>query len=439
MSARCSDLMDQEHIYWFRTVAQPSLAALRHDLSCEVVIIGAGYTGCAAALHLAEAGQDVVVLERHAPGWGCSGRNTGNASPIWHAAGPDQVRRIFGADAGKALCAMLVQAARQLLPSLLERHGIVCDYRNTGVIIAARSEESLAHLRDVARQWADYDNPVEVLEGAALQQKIATAVYPGGIWFRATSYLNPYAYALGLARAATAAGARLFAPADAVRLERQNDRWVVHTRAGHKVRARRVLIATGGYADGLWPGLSQAFYPVTVAMTAAAPNPALHAALLPGGVPFYDDHPLANLNVAFASDHSLIMGVVPPLTRRLDPGHVAAAIERRLRKVFPQVGQSGMQPQWRQVWYGTWCQAADSIPRLFGLAPGLFAIAGYSGYGVVAGTAMGAEVAKLIAAGDPDACAAPVCALQPAPWRRIFPAAMRWGLNPLARQVLYRL
>src|SRR6056297_1639775 len=130
--------------YWGETVSDPGYPQASGQMRCDVAVIGAGFTGLSAALHLAEAGASVVVLEAQQVGWGASGRNGGQINPGLKDA-PGKIVEMFGADIGARMVAMSGSAA-DLVFDLIARHGIECAAIRPGWIRAAHTERSLADL-----------------------------------------------------------------------------------------------------------------------------------------------------------------------------------------------------------------------------------------------------------------------------------------------------
>src|SRR5262245_42404977 len=208
----------------------PQVQRLSEALRADVVVVGAGYTGLSAALHLAEAGSQVVVLEADEIGFGGSGRNVGlvNAG-LWMP--PDNVVRTLGADRGERLIALLGDAP-SLVFDLIARHGIDCEGTRTGTLHCAIGQRGLKQIEGRAAQWQRRGAAVELLDRAETESKTGSATFDGALLDRRAGTIQPLAYARGLARAAAAAGARLFSGSPVVSTARHDGRWSVRTSAG---------------------------------------------------------------------------------------------------------------------------------------------------------------------------------------------------------------
>jgi glycine/D-amino acid oxidase-like deaminating enzyme len=240
---------------------------LEGDVRADVMVVGGGFTGLSTALHLAEKGAKVILLEAEEPGWGASGRNGGQVNPgLKHD--PDIVERDFGADLGGRMNALAGAAPGQVF-DLIERHGISCEARRNGTLRAAARATHAARIRASVEQWVRRAAPIELLEGAALAGAVGTDRYVAAMFDRRGGDLNPLSYARGLTRAAVLAGASVYGGSRAMSVTSQGRDWKVATRLG-QATAENVVLATNGYTDDLWPGLRRSVVPLFGATAASA-------------------------------------------------------------------------------------------------------------------------------------------------------------------------
>src|SRR5436853_295057 len=224
--------------------AGPVCGRLEEALHAQVAVIGAGYTGLSAALHLAERGREVVVLEAADIGARASGTNGGQVIPgVKHD--PDTLERIFGHDAGSRLVATAA-AGPDLVFELIAQHGIECDAVRRGWIQPAESDEALAQLAGRVEQWRRRGAAVELLSREAVQRLTGSQHYRGGLLDRRGGTLQPLSYVRGLAAAALRVGARIFTESPALELTRSAHGWSIETPRG-AVRAPLVIAATNAY------------------------------------------------------------------------------------------------------------------------------------------------------------------------------------------------
>src|SRR6266536_4258522 len=153
----------------------PVTRPLEADRRADVVIVGAGYTGLSAALHLAERGADVVVLDAAEPGWGGSGRNGGQVIPGVKD-DPDELERKFGSAMGRRMW-QNSGAAADFVFELIARHKISCQAHQSSWISAAPHAVAIATLRARAEQWQRRGAPVELLDRQRVAELTGTTCY----------------------------------------------------------------------------------------------------------------------------------------------------------------------------------------------------------------------------------------------------------------------
>ena len=255
--------------------------ALQGQVQADVTIVGAGFTGCAAALALALRGSKVRVLEANAVGWGASGRTGGQVIPGMKY-DPDEIDAMFGPELGPRMAQAAGSVGDEIF-GLLERHGIACDAVRKGWLQPAFSPRTLDTVQRRCAQWRQRGADVAPVERARMARLLGTEHYPGGWEDRRAGHVQPLSYVRGLAAAAQRAGTVFHGDSPAVVLTRQGATWRVATPNG-ALDAGQVLIATNGYADGLWPGLARTVVPIFTLQGATVPLPdALGKDILPEG------------------------------------------------------------------------------------------------------------------------------------------------------------
>jgi glycine/D-amino acid oxidase-like deaminating enzyme len=272
--------MDTPHSLYPDTAPAPIAAPeLVDDERAEITVVGGGYTGLSTALHLAERGRSVAVLEAREPGFGAAGRNGGqvNAGLKYD---PDAAERKLGPVHGPRLLRLALHAP-EFLFELIGRLGIECEARRSGTLRVAYAPRHVEALRSSVEQWRRWGVPVEQWTSAQVAQATGTRRYLGGMFDPQGGSVNPLALARGLARAAVRAGARIHAASPVTALEREGSSWLARTAKG-SLRADRVLVATDGYSGALWPGLEASQVPIFSSIIATAPLPSdLAARVLP--------------------------------------------------------------------------------------------------------------------------------------------------------------
>lgn len=364
------------------SAAYPRMAG---DEQADVVVIGGGFTGLSAALHAAEAGFSVVLLEGKRIGWGASGRNGGQLIPGMRWGAADLVAR-FGEDHAARLV-RLANEATGMVKGRIARHAIACDLR-PGHFHAAAKPAHLDHMRrevELLQRLLDYDS-VQVIEQADLPDQVASPLYHGGMFDRAGGHFHPLNYALGLAQAALAAGVRIFEESPVTAL-RQGAPVQARTPAG-RVTARYGVMACDAFMGDLEPRLGRWTMPVANYNIATAPLGAEQArALIPTGAAVSDSKFVLNY-YRISADNRLIFGGGEKYTPR-PPADIAGFVRPYLEKVFPQLQGT----QIDHAWGGLVGVTFNRLPH-FGRVEDTFFAHGYSGHGALLTTLAGSLIAE---------------------------------------------
>jgi glycine/D-amino acid oxidase-like deaminating enzyme len=375
--------------YWSDSSDWQDWPTAQGDMRCEVAIIGAGFTGLNAALHLASAGVDVAVFEAQPLGWGASGRNGGFCCLGGGMLKPDTMRRQFG-DTDTELWQNMEQAAVAYVDGLVTEHGWDVDRHSDG-------ETQLAHSARAWRNMQREAGPDAILhEKSDLPELGLNGPWHGGMTTRTGFALNSRKYLEGLASAARDAGARIYHQSPVQSLRRETG-WQLDINAG-SVRAERVLIATNGYSSEDLPDWLRARYlPVQSSVIVTSPlNEAEQArAGWTSAQMAYDSRSLLHY-FRLMPNGRFLFGMRGGLraTKRSE-----AQIARQIRQDF-----SALFPAWANVeitheWAGLVCLTGRLTPFVGPVpeAPGLFAALGYHGNGVAMGSYAGALIASQMA------------------------------------------
>lgn len=395
--------------------------ALSGEVDCDALIVGAGVTGASAALALARAGRDVVVIDEAKVGAGGSGRAFGQVVAFGKHA-ETWYRKSYGADLGQTIIDWLATGP-DVVFGLIEEFGIACAARRSGVFVAAHHPKAERGLRARADYWSRRGHDVAITEADETRQLTGSPFYDLSLWDRRAGSINPLAYSLGLAKAAARMGARVFTDTGATRLETRNGRWRIDVKGG-AINARTVAICTNAYSGRLWPKLQRSVVPMRSYQLVSKPlGAAVRGDLLPGGQSIMDTRRTFSA-VRIFDDGRLHLSVPGPSTNVRGTPDIAAA-DKRIRDLFPQLGTL----EWEQGWTGWVGVNMAQEPRLSQLDDGLFGVAGYSGRGLAYGTLMGGEVAKrLIDPRHPEAIF-PVRPVFPLPGHAFAPAVVRQVLH----------
>ncbi|MCZ8044095.1 MAG: FAD-binding oxidoreductase [Beijerinckiaceae bacterium] len=394
---------------WFATApAAAPTPPLAQDVSADVCVIGAGFAGLSTALHLAETGVSVVVLEAHEPGWGGSGRNGGQVIPgIKYD--PSEILAKFGPVAGEALIGFVGSTA-DLVFDLIAKHGMDVPHQRAGWIQGAHTPAMVETVKRRSAEWQARGVDAQFLDQDAAARLLGTDRYLAGWVDRRAGGVQPLAYARGLAKAALAAGATIHGQSKVVSLTRSGAPWTVRTAQGATVTAPRVVVATNGYTGDLIPKLRQTVIRPNSFIVATQPlSDNVAGTILPEGQVVSDTRQLL---LYFRKDHQnrLLMGGRGPFREPKDASDWAH-LERVVGKMYPQV--KGVPFDFR--WCGRVALTRDFLPHLHEPEPGLLVDIGCMGRGVGLQSAMGKAMAAYIATGDKGRLPFPVVPITPLP------------------------
>ncbi len=404
---------------WVADCDEPAPAA-DTPRDADLVVIGGGFTGLSAALHMARAGHSVTLFEAQEVGYGASGRNGGQVIPGFKY-DPGAIVAKYGPEAGEAMV-QFGASAPDLVFDLVDTYAIACKPERRGWIQAAHSQTALRAVEDRAAQWAARGVRSRVLDRADMEALVGTASYSGGWLDPRAGIVQPLAYARGLARAARSAGTRIVPQTPVTALAQNSGSWTVTTRHG-TTRAGCVLVATGAYGDDrLVPGLARSILPAQSNIIATAPLPEeVSRTVLPFGGALSEIRKLA-FYVRKTYDNRLVLGG----RGAIGEAHsirLQKALERAMVRMFPQL--AAYPPA--HAWSGQVGLTMDGWPHLHQTKPGLFAALGFNGRGVAMATATGKMIAGYMANGSPMAL--PLSEVRPVRWHGMRGPVMRTGIG----------
>ena len=371
-----------------------SYPALAGEAAADVCVIGAGYTGLSAALELAERGLSVVVLEAHRVGWGASGRNGGQICTGF-ASGNERIEGALGREDARRLFAF-AEEAKTILRERVARHEIDCDL-TWGYVHGAgkpRHLETLREERDSLARDYGYDSTKLLETPEALRDYVNSRAYIGGLYDAGAGHLHPLNYCLGLAKAAEAAGARIFEGTAATAIE-EGPRLAVHTAAG-TVRADFLILAGNAYLGDLVPRIRAKVMPVGTYIGATAPLGETRAqSLIRHEVAVADCNFVLNY-YRLSRDHRLLFGGRVSYSTLMPP-NLPRAMRRKMLEVFPELSDVGFE----YTWGGFVAITMERTPHLGRVGGNIFFAQGFSGQGV-AMTGIAAKVLAEAVAGQAE-------------------------------------
>jgi gamma-glutamylputrescine oxidase len=368
---------------------QPARPPLAGALETDIAIIGGGLAGCSAALHLAQRGFKVALLEANFVGYGASGRS-GGQTIFGLAASQQSLEAQVGRDDARRLFEMSVEAL-DLNQALIREHRIDCDYRPNHVHVAtkARHLDELRAWHDELRQRYRYES-VRLLDREELQAHVRSARYLGGLLDPRSGHLHPLKFTQGLARAAEAAGASIYEGTRAIGFE--EGRTVLVRAPQGEVRCRHLVLCCNAYLGSLAPAVARRILGVGTYIIATGPLEAARAQrLLPS------DAAIADINwildyLRLSADRRILFGGRVSYSA-LEPRRLAASMRRRMVRIFPEISDLEVEYAWGGYLDITMSRAPD-FGRLY---PNVFYLQGFSGHGMSLTVLAGKLVAEAVA------------------------------------------
>lgn len=362
---------------------------LRGDEIADVCVVGAGYTGLSAALHLAERGYKVIVLEGERIGWGASGRNGGQLGTT-HRKDQQTLEQMFGREWAHRLWALAVDGLATV-KGLIAKHKIECDLK-PGILHAAWKEKEAPELRaEVEHMAREYGSTtLRYVPADEIHEMVGTERYYGGILDMGGAHLHPLNYCLGLARAAVSKDVRIYENSPAIDITHA-DPARVKTAKG-TVTARHVVLACNAYLGKLEPRIAGRIMPVNNFILATEPlGEARARSLIRDDVGVQDTKFVIDY-YRLSADHRLLFGGGENYSGRL-PRDLAAFVRKPMLRVFPQLKDV----QVDYAWSGTLAITMPRIPDFGRLAPNIVYAQGYSGQGINIATLAGKLIAEAVA------------------------------------------
>ena len=376
---------------WYEATArrEAPLPALEGDIDADVCVVGAGLSGCSTALHLAERGYKVVVLEAERIGYGASGRSGGQIIPGW-AGGMDKVAAQLGKADAKRVWDFGIEGI-ELTRELVEKHRIDCDLAWGHVHTALKPRQRQELLDWQREQEGDFGyRKLRFMEREETESWIASKRYIAGLYDAGAGHLHPLRYTLGVGRAAIAAGARIFEHSEVTGIT-YGATVTVKTAKG-SVRARFLaLCANVGHVD-LSERLARKLIGVASYIVASEPLGEARAKAL-----LRDNIAVADLNwiidyYRLSADYRMLFGGRVSYSG-VDPLGTARATRQRMLNVFPQLADVEIE----YAWGGMIDITMSRLPNFGRLEPNVYYLQGYSGHGMVATTIAGRIAAEAIA------------------------------------------
>ncbi|MBB3168281.1 NAD(P)/FAD-dependent oxidoreductase [Simiduia aestuariiviva] len=362
--------------------------ALQGAKVADVCVIGAGYTGVSAALHLAEKGYKVIVLEANKVGWGASGRNGGHVGTGQRKEQAD-LEATLGKETAKILWDFGLEAVATV-EDRINKHQIQCDLKQGILHLANKASEVKDFEAGVRSLQTDYGyDQAEFVGKAQVDQMVGNSNYHAGYLDKGSRHLHPLNYLLGLAKAAQAAGVRFYQDSPVTHYSK-GEPAVVHTPSG-QVSATYVVFATNGYLNKLEPRLARKIMPINNFVLATEPlDDSTARSLIRDDVAVQDSLFVINY-WKLSGDNRLIFGGGENYSSRF-PADIKQFVRKYLLRIYPQLAGTRID----YGWGGTLAITLNRMPSFGRLEPNVFYGQGYSGHGVPTATMGGKLLAEVI-------------------------------------------
>ena len=355
----------------------------------DVCVIGGGFTGVSAAVNLAEKGFDVVLLEAERLGYGASGRcggliGSGQRKDVL------EMEELYGRERSRVLWDF-AEAAKEEIRSRVAKHAIQCDLQK-GQLVGVHKRSYRGWPEELADALAErYDYPhCRALNASEAQEMVATPTFLGGLWDAEALVLHPLNYVLGLARAASEAGVRIFENSR-VRWYTRKDPAEVKTRQG-SVKASFVVLGCNGYLGKLERRVAGKIMPINNFMVATEPLGRKRAReLINGRFGVHDTRFVVNY-FRLSDDHRLLFGGGENY-RPGFPSDIENFVRPYMLRVFPQLDGTRIDYDWG----GTLSVTVNRMPHFGRLRPNVYFAQGYSGHGISTASFAGKVIAEAIA------------------------------------------
>ncbi|MBP7001079.1 FAD-binding oxidoreductase [Amaricoccus sp.] len=366
----------------------PDRPPLRGDLETDVCVLGAGYTGLSTALHLAEKGYRVAVVEGARVGWGASGRNGGQIVNGFNAS-LQTIERRYGRDAASFVAGM-VQEGGEIIRARVRDYDIRCDLKNDNVFVAL-TEAHLRGLRERIAVWESFGlRNQELLDRARLRDYVRSDLYVGGAVDHTGGHIHPLNLALGEAAALERNGGVIYEHSPVIAADVAAPRPVLRTAQG-SIASRILVLAGNAYLGAVVPALAPRVMPVSTQIMATKPlGEELAQSLLPGDACVEDVRWILDY-YRLSADKRLLFGG-GTVYGGTDPKDIVAKLRPNLDKVFPQL--RGVQIDY--AWSGNFALSYTRVPQIGRLNANVYFGHGDSGHGVTGTHAFGRILAEAI-------------------------------------------
>ena len=378
--------------------AWPALAgaqrwpALQADIDTDVVVVGAGLVGASLALHLAERGVRVALIEAQQPAAGASGRNAGQVQPYLGKFAEMQA----WPDGGRRFIDYYLQQ-RNIIFELCARHGIDGDAAHCGLVAAAYRE--YGSMQHNAAHWRSLGYQVEAVGAEQLHTLLGTRRYQFGLHWQDGGRVNPHQFTNGMVEVAARLGAQVFGDSPVQACEPLGQRWRVRS-AGASITADKVVVCTNGhFGNAFFPELAQTSYPLLACGVATEPLPAALLEVINPARVAMSQYPMALYPMVLDGRNRLVTATIPGVGQASNGARYFGYLLRHLHRTWPATRDVPIEMD--AYWTGMTANPTPAYqagaPKLYRVADGVLALMNFGAGGNVVGPMLGMNLAHALA------------------------------------------
>lgn len=413
---------------WPAPAVQQHWPALATDIEADVAVIGAGLVGASLALHLAERGVRVALLEARQPADGASGRNAGQVQPYF---GKFE-EMMSWPDGGQRFVNYYLQH-RNIIFDLCERHGIDGDAARCGLVAAAYREYASMTLN--AKHWRNLGYELEIVGAGRLRELLGTQRYAFGVHWQDGGRVNPHMFTNGMVAVAARHGAQVFGNSPVTACERVRQRWKVRS-ARASVIAQTVVVCTNGhFGNAFFPELARTSYPLLACGVATKPLPRTLLELIDPARVAMSQYPLGLYPMVLDGRNRLVTATIPGVGAADQGERYFNYLLRHLHRTWPATRDVRIELD--AYWTGMTANSAPAYqaggPRLYRVADGVMALMNFGAGGNVVGPMLGMNLAHALADDRPQDILLPLEAAVALESPGRFEFKIRRVMIPLAR------
>ena len=368
-------------------VDYPQLAGTE---SCDVCVVGGGYTGISTALNLAEKGYDVILLEANRIGWGASGRNGGQLGSglNWSQ---QELEKEFGNETAHAFW-NFCELAKEEVKGRIKKHDIPCDFKSGVLAAACNRKADRSYRQEVDHLHEHYHHQsVQYLSGDEVFRLLMTKQYFGGKLDKSAGHLHPLNLAIGLARAASEAKARVYENSAVTSYARTGDGYTIATGSGGSVTSKIVVFGCNAYIGNVSRNFSKFVMPFTSCIAATEPlGEAISNEINRDDIAVHDSRFCLDY-YRLSADRRLVWGGAERYIPS-ESGNIERLIRRRILKVYPSLGDFDIE----YAWGGQIAITRSRLPSVGRVEGDVYYAQGFSGHGIALTNIVGKLLAEMI-------------------------------------------